>query len=100
MFDIGRVCVKTTGREAGRYCVIVEKNDENFVTVTGPKSLTGVRRRKANTAHLEPTKIVLKVSEKAGDADVERSYSAEDLKKLGIEKKTSSPKKTADEKKE
>ncbi|MGC8543565.1 MAG: KOW motif-containing protein, partial [Vulcanisaeta sp.] len=30
VFDIGRVCVKVAGREAGRKCVIVDIKDENF----------------------------------------------------------------------
>ncbi|MHA1242872.1 MAG: KOW motif-containing protein, partial [Promethearchaeota archaeon] len=31
VYDIGRVCVKTTGREAGRYCVVVDIIDKNYV---------------------------------------------------------------------
>ncbi|MEM4535607.1 MAG: 50S ribosomal protein L14e, partial [Desulfurococcaceae archaeon] len=46
--EIGRICVKVTGREAGRKCIIVDIIDENFVLVTGPKSLSGVKRRRAN----------------------------------------------------
>ena len=99
MFDIGTVCMKIAGREAGRYCVIVEKAEKGFVTVTGPQSLTGVRRRKVNIVHLEPTSLKLKVGEKAGDADVERAYSADVLKKLGIEKKESKAKSAPSEKK-
>ena len=76
--EIGRIAVKVAGREAARKCVIVDVIDKNFVLVTGPKSLTGVRRRKANIAHLafNPNKIeirkgasdeeVLKALEKAG----------------------------------
>jgi len=96
MIEVGTVCMKIAGREAGKYCVVVEKQDDAFVTVTGPKALTGVRRRKANIAHLEPTAIKLDVAEKAGDAEVERAFSADVLKKLGIEKKTQAtkPKKT------
>ena len=88
MFDVGTVCIKTSGREAGKYCVVVEKPDEKgFAVVTGPKSLTGVRRRKANLAHIEPTAFKLEITEKAGDADVERAYTADIMKKLKIEKK-------------
>ena len=49
LYEIGRVCVKTVGREAGSHCVIVEVKDEGYVVVTGPKHLTGVRRRSCNT---------------------------------------------------
>ncbi|MEM1684787.1 MAG: KOW motif-containing protein, partial [Nanopusillaceae archaeon] len=35
--EIGRICVKLRGREAGRKCVIVDIIDENFIVITGPK---------------------------------------------------------------
>ncbi|MEM5790964.1 MAG: 50S ribosomal protein L14e, partial [Candidatus Aenigmatarchaeota archaeon] len=40
--EVGRVCLKIAGREAGKYCVVLKKIDDNFVLITGPKSLTGV----------------------------------------------------------
>ena len=33
--EVGRVCIKTAGREAGEKCAIVEIIDENFVEVVG-----------------------------------------------------------------
>ena len=33
--EVGRVCIKTAGREAGEKCAIVEIIDENFVEVIG-----------------------------------------------------------------
>lgn len=58
VFEPGRVCVKLAGREAGKYCVVLEVVDENFVIVQGPK----VRKRKCNIAHLQalPEKIEIK----------------------------------------
>lgn len=56
MIDIGRVCLKVRGREAGRYCVVVDIIDEKFVIVDGD-----VRRRRVNIRHLEPTPIVLNI---------------------------------------
>ena len=41
---VGRVCMKTAGREAGKYCVILKKEDANFMLVTGPRELTQVKR--------------------------------------------------------
>ncbi len=55
VIDIGRICVKLTGREAGKKCVIVDIVDRNFVLVTGPKQLNGVKRRRVNVSHIEPT---------------------------------------------
>lgn len=68
--EIGRICVKLLGREAGRKCVIVDLIDENFVLVTGPKSLTGVKRRRANIKHLEPTDKKIELSRGASDEEV------------------------------
>ncbi|MBM1154484.1 50S ribosomal protein L14e [archaeon] len=69
--DVGRVCVKTRGREAGRLCVVVDVIDKNFVLITGPKTLTGVRRRRVNVRHLEPTDLKLDISKGASDKEVE-----------------------------
>ncbi len=69
-FDIGRICVKIAGREAGRKCVIVDIINEKFVLVTGPKSLTGVKRRRANVKHLEPTPLKINIPKGASDEEV------------------------------
>lgn len=68
--EIGRICVKTHGREAGRKCVIVDIIDENFVLITGPKSLTGVKRRRCNVDHLEPLDKKIEISKGASDEEV------------------------------
>jgi len=68
--EVGRVCVKIAGREAGRKCVIVDIIDDNFVLVTGPKELTGVRRRRANIKHVEPTEHKVNIKRGADDEEV------------------------------
>lgn len=65
--EVGRICVKLYGREAGRKCVIVDIIDENFVVITGPKNLTGVRRRKANIDHIEPLDKKIEIPKGAED---------------------------------
>jgi len=70
VFDIGRVCIKTAGREAGRKCVVVDIIDDKFVLVTGPKSLTGVKRRRANVKHLEPLPHKIQIEKGASDESV------------------------------
>ncbi|MCC6058990.1 MAG: 50S ribosomal protein L14e [Thermofilum sp.] len=70
VFDIGRICVKTSGREAGRKCVIVDIIDDKFVLVTGPKQLTGVKRRRANVKHLEPLQYKVQIPKGASDEEV------------------------------
>ncbi|RLE49561.1 MAG: 50S ribosomal protein L14e [Candidatus Methanomethylicota archaeon] len=68
--EVGRICIKKKGREAGRRCVIVDIIDSNFVLVTGPKQLTGVRRRRANIMHLEPTEEKIEIKRGASDDEV------------------------------
>jgi len=64
---VGRVCVKTRGRESGKKCVVVEVIDKSFVLITGPKKLTGVKRRRVNADHLKP--LDWKVDIKKGATD-------------------------------
>ena len=68
--DVGRVCIKLTGREAGSRCVIVDVIDRNYVVVTGPKELTGVRRRRVNMNHLQPTEDSVDISRNASDEEI------------------------------
>jgi large subunit ribosomal protein L14e len=73
LYETGRVCVKTMGREAGSYCVVLEKKDESYVVVTGPKNLSGIRRRSCNIRHLEPLETVLTIASDADDEAVEKA---------------------------
>lgn len=71
--EIGRICVKTRGREAGRKCVIVDLIDDRFVLITGPKDITGVKRRRANIKHLEPTEYKINIKPDASDEEVKKA---------------------------
>ncbi|MCX8181089.1 MAG: 50S ribosomal protein L14e [Thermofilaceae archaeon] len=86
IFDVGRICVKIAGREAGRKCVIVDIIDDNFVVVAGPKSLTGVKRRRVNVKHLEPTPYKIDISKGASDEDIisalQKAGLTEEMKQL------------------
>lgn len=74
--EIGRVCIKVAGRETGKYCVVLKKitdektKSKSFVLVTGPKLLTGVKRRQCNVEHLEPTQYTLEIKEDASEEEV------------------------------
>ena len=64
--DIGRVCLKTQGREKGNKCVIIDVIDRNFVVVTGPE----VRRRRANMDHLMLLEETVEIQRNASDEEV------------------------------
>lgn len=71
--EVGRICVKLNGREAGHKCVIVDVIDKNFVLVTGPRKVTGIRRRRTNVKHLEPTEDIVEVKKGASDDDISKA---------------------------
>jgi large subunit ribosomal protein L14e len=75
--EVGRVCVKVAGRESGRKCVIVDVMDKSFVVVTGPKKLTGVKRRRANINHVAPTEDVIPIKRGASDEEVAQMIKAD-----------------------
>ena len=79
VIEVGRICVKVRGREAGRKCVIVDIIDENFVLITGPKSLTGVKRRRANIDHIEVLERKIEIPKGASDDEVLKALEAAGL---------------------
>ncbi len=67
--EVGRICMKTAGREAGSKCVVVDKIDENFVLVDAP----GVKRRRCNVRHLSPLDDILKIKSGAKVEEIEKA---------------------------
>jgi len=67
--EIGRVCVKLAGRDAGNVAVVVDNIDDKFVLIDG-----NVRRRKCNIMHLEPLDEVLKIKKNASHAEVSAEF--------------------------
>ena len=76
--EVGKICVKLTGREAGRKCIIVDIIDKNFVLITGPKTVTGIKRRRANINHIEPLQDKIKIKRGASDEEVIEALKASD----------------------
>ena len=74
--EVGRICMKTAGRETGKKCVIVDVMDKSFVTVTGPKKLTGVKRKRANINHLQILQEKLDITRGASDEEVTSTLEA------------------------
>ena len=68
--EVGRICVKILGREAGKKCVIVDVVDKNFVLITGPKTVSDVKRRRANVNHIEPTSEMIEIKRGATDEEI------------------------------
>ena len=79
VLDVGRIVVKVLGREAGRKAVIVDIIDENFVLITGPKSISGVKRRRVNIKHIEPTDKKIDIPKGASDEEVAKALEAAGL---------------------
>ncbi|MBW9220856.1 50S ribosomal protein L14e [Methanothermococcus sp. SCGC AD-155-M21] len=63
--EVGTVCVKTLGREAGKTCVIVDIVDKNFVLIDG-----NVKRRRCNIKHIEPTDKKIDIEKGASTEEV------------------------------
>ena len=76
--EVGKICVKTAGREAGKKCIVIEIVDNNFALITGPKAISGIKRRRANINHLEPTKDKIQIKRGATDEEI-----TEELKTAG-----------------
>jgi large subunit ribosomal protein L14e len=76
--DVGRICVKLAGREAGRKCVIIDTVDKSFVLITGPKNVSGVKRRRVNVNHLEPLQDKIDLKRGASDEEVSEVLKAAD----------------------
>ena len=79
--EIGRLCVKIAGRDAGKECLIVDIIDKNFVPVDG-----NTRRKKVNIDHLEM--LPHKAGIKKGAAHEEVIAA---LKALGVKEHKKSP---------
>src|SRR3989338_5605051 len=79
----GRIVLKIAGREAGKYAVVVSEAKDGFVEISGPKTVTTVKRRKCSIFHIEPTENSLKAG---SDEVLEKEWKTSGLiEKLGIE---------------
>ena len=89
MIEIGRLCVKTAGRDAGLKCIIIDIIDNNYVLIDGQ-----TRRRKCNILHLEPLKEVIDVRKNASHENIR-----EEFKKLSLEARETKPKQKTEKQK-
>ncbi len=85
LFEVGRLCVKLAGRDAGLKCVVVDVIDHVYVLVDG-----ATRRKKVNIRHLEPLDELIEIKAGASHDAVKSA-----LKKAGIEARETTPKQAA-----
>ena len=85
MFDIGRVCTKIAGKDAGKIVVIVNRINEHMVLIDGD-----VKRKQCNLLHLEPHERILELKENASTEEVKKALASGITKEP---KKVSKPKK-------
>ena len=83
LFQIGRMCVKIAGRDAGKQCVVLSTLKDSTVLVDGE-----TRRRNVNVRHLEPLDKTLDLKADASHSDVAKAFET-----LGIKVLTTKPKK-------
>jgi len=104
LLEVGRVCMKIAGREAGSYCAIVKpagaaKEEKSFVFISGPKLLTGIKRRKCNIDHLRATEFKIEIAEDANDEQIIEAYEKSGLiKTLNLKKPSAAQMKAKEEK--
>ena len=77
IFEVGRVCYKIAGRDAGKYCAVIKRIDSTYVEIDGQ-----TRRRKCNISHLEPLDKTISIKENASSDVVAKA-----LTELGFETK-------------
>ncbi|MFB0514894.1 MAG: 50S ribosomal protein L14e [Candidatus Bathyarchaeia archaeon] len=77
--EVGRICAKITGREAGNKCIIVDVIDKNFLLITGPKQVNRVKRRRVNISHVEPTEKKVDISRGESDEEIMKALDEETL---------------------
>ncbi|MFW9928243.1 MAG: 50S ribosomal protein L14e [Candidatus Thorarchaeota archaeon] len=77
-FEVGRIVVKTSGRETGKKAVIIGFIDQNYVLISGA-NFSGVRRRRSNLRHLEALDKKIEIKENTSDEDIIKQISKSKL---------------------
>ena len=87
MLNIGTICIKIAGREAGKYCVVVDVIDKKYVLIDG-----NLRRRKCNIAHLEPTDKSIKITKSTTTNEIHKLLSTISIDMIPKKEKTKTKK--------
>jgi large subunit ribosomal protein L14e len=75
--EVGRICIKEVGRDFGKKCVVIDVMDKSFVLITGPKKVTGIKRRRVNINHVMPMQDKINVKRGASDEEVAQALEAQ-----------------------
>ena len=78
--EVGRVIVKTAGREALMKAVIVDLVDQNFVLISGG-GISPIKRRRCNIKHLRALESVVNIKRGAKDDAIQKAIEKADLVK-------------------
>lgn len=60
MITVGRVCIKTSGRDKHQVCVVIDAIDEKHVLIEG-----NTRRKKTSIKHLRPLEQFVEIKNNA-----------------------------------
>ncbi len=66
--EIGRVCIKTSGRDAGNEVVIIDVKDSPYVVIEGANA----RRRRCNSKHLHFTSRKINIARNSSREEGEK----------------------------
>ncbi len=89
MVEVGSVCVKIAGRDAGKVCVVMGKVDDTFVLIDGC-----TRKRKCNVRHLHLLDKKVKVTKSTSTSDVKKLLKKEGFSVVETKKKAKKEKST------
>ncbi|MHA2223722.1 MAG: 50S ribosomal protein L14e [Candidatus Hodarchaeales archaeon] len=70
--EVGRVIVKTAGRESLMKAVIVDLIDQNFALISGA-GVSPVKRRRCNLRHLRTLDLLISIKRGAPDDDISKA---------------------------
>lgn len=100
MVNVGQICMKIAGRDAGKLAVVVDVIDNNYVLIDGE-----TRRRKCNVRHLEFLGKEIDVKKSSTSDNIKKAlrdlgFTIKDIKKGKKREKKAKPKKLRKQKKE
>jgi ribosomal protein L14E/L6E/L27E len=87
MIQVGSICKKLSGREGGRYCVVVSLDEKGkFAQISGIAKFGMCKEGRCNTKHLKATQFKINLKSTTQE-DIEKSISESGvISKMGLKK--------------